>query len=345
MKTKLKFTFETGKSVPFLDTKISIGSDGKLKTDLYTKTTDAHLYLRQESCHPKSCTRGLVKGELLRVRRICSEDADFLKRAAELKNYFLKRGFNGALIDKTIEEVRKNKREEVLKYKEKVRSDRVPFVIQFHPRLRALGKILHKHFHLLKLNERLKKAFPEPSMVAFKRLPNLADQLIHTNSERKQNVEESKKCGVPRCQCCIHFQETNTIEINGRKHFNKNGGSCRSENIIYTLRCKKCNKFYIGESQNRLHQRLNGHRDSVKKVRRGLNLNEEYTDTGAAIHFAKDDHNFQRDLEAFILERGQWETAGERKERESFWICYFKTHGEGGLNKTAGIFASLYSKN
>ena len=68
------------------------------------------LYLRQESCHPKSCTRGLVKGELLRVRRICSEDADFLKRAAELKNYFLKRRFNGALIDKTIEEVRKKQK-------------------------------------------------------------------------------------------------------------------------------------------------------------------------------------------------------------------------------------------
>ena len=71
LKTKLGFTFEYGKSVPFLDVMVTL-ADGCIDTDLYSKKTDAHLYLRYDSCHPKSCVKGLAKGELLRVRRICS---------------------------------------------------------------------------------------------------------------------------------------------------------------------------------------------------------------------------------------------------------------------------------
>jgi hypothetical protein len=62
MKTDLGFTFEIGKRVSFLDVSAYIGEEGRLETDLYSKPTDAHLYLRSNSCHPKACKRGLVKG-------------------------------------------------------------------------------------------------------------------------------------------------------------------------------------------------------------------------------------------------------------------------------------------
>ena len=87
LKTDLKFTFEVGKSVPFLDTMVSINGD-KLKTTLYSKETDAHFYLRKSSCHPPSCTKGVVKGELLRVRRICTLDEDFKKAAGKKMGHF-----------------------------------------------------------------------------------------------------------------------------------------------------------------------------------------------------------------------------------------------------------------
>jgi hypothetical protein len=102
--------------------------------------------------------------------------------------------------------------------------------------------------------------------------------------------------------------------------------------------------FYIGETQNKLHQRLNGHRDAVRKVRKGQKLNDEINDTGAALHFSQADHDFNKDLEVQIVEAGRWETPLARKEKESYWICFFKTYGEGGLNKTRGNFASLYGK-
>jgi hypothetical protein len=93
--------------------------------------------------------------------------ADFMKRAKEMKSYFVERGFKAAEDEKNIQEVWEKEREETLRFKEKVKNDRVPFVIQYHPRLRALGKIMHKYFYLLKSNDRLKKAFTAPSIVAF----------------------------------------------------------------------------------------------------------------------------------------------------------------------------------
>ena len=94
MKTNLKFTFEMGKSVPFLDTLVSVNGEG-LKTTLYSKPTDAHLYLRKSSCHPPSCTKGIVKGELLRARRICTLKEDFVKAAGKVMPFMSKKNAGG----------------------------------------------------------------------------------------------------------------------------------------------------------------------------------------------------------------------------------------------------------
>jgi hypothetical protein len=120
-KTELKVIFEIGKRVPFLDVMTYIGMDGKLETDLYSKPTDAHLYLRSNSCHPKTCTKGLVKGKLLRARRICSKENEFKLAALKMKSYFVERGFSGREVDKTIKEVSNTTREEALQTKQKKR--------------------------------------------------------------------------------------------------------------------------------------------------------------------------------------------------------------------------------
>ena len=44
---------------------------------MYSKPTDAHLYLNAESCHPRPHILGIPKGVGLRLRRICSQNDDF----------------------------------------------------------------------------------------------------------------------------------------------------------------------------------------------------------------------------------------------------------------------------
>ena len=65
-------------------------------------------------------------------------------------------------------------------------------------------------------------------------------------------------------------------------------------------------------------------------------------DTGAAEHFMEDGHEFDRDLELYLLESGSWQSVAERRKRESYYICKFSTLEPGGLNKTAGIMGQFY---
>ena len=127
----------------------------------------------------------------------------------------------------------------------------------------------------------------------------------------------------------------------------KNGGSCNTENVIYGLRCRICNKWYVGESslQLSLRGRLNGHRAATVRLKEGKMLNSQMNGTGPVTeNFVQEGHEFDRDMELYLLESGDWKSAVERRKRESYYICKFSTLEPGGLNKAAGIMGQFYGK-
>ena len=259
--------------------------------------------------------------------------------------FFSERGFGKADMEKTLKEVTSMERDEALQYKKKKENERVPFVLTFHPRLRKLGTILHKHFHLLQSNERLRLAFTQPPMVAFRRLKNLRDMLVHSKmrEEKKEEVSTSK-CGGVRCKCCTNLMELKEFQVNGKLHKTRTGGTCKSSNVIYGVRCRKCEeKWYVGETAMRLHERMNQHRYSVGKVRRGESIDKS-NDTGVSEHFGQDGHNFEEDAEVYILENGSWDSAEERQCKESYYISKYSTLEPTGLNKKPGTLGDLYEQ-
>ena len=204
----------------------------------------------------------------------------------------------------------------MLSYKKKEKSIRIPLVTHYHPRLRFLSKILRKYYYLLEANEYLKKVFPEPPMVAFRKLKNIRDHLVHTTVKKEKH--DILKCNQVRCKTCDHLQETKTVTINGKIHKINNGGSCITKNTIYALECMKYNKFYIGETGDELRSRINGHRALTKRVKDGAILDEKFNDTGAAAHFGQTNHNFEKNMKLYILENNKWGFAYERKQKEGY---------------------------
>ena len=55
----------------------------------------------------------------------------------------------------------------------------------------------------------------------------------------------------------IHSLDGNLIRAS-------NFGNCQSKNCIYLAVCNICEDFYIGQTQNELRKRINGHRDKFK---------------------------------------------------------------------------------
>ena len=88
-KTNLRFKLESYSeaSIHYLDTKISL-IKGESQVDMFSKPTDAHLYLLPASNHPKKTTRNIPYGVGLRIHRNCSEDMQFKTRLTEYKGYF-----------------------------------------------------------------------------------------------------------------------------------------------------------------------------------------------------------------------------------------------------------------
>ena len=69
----IKFTSGISEtSVNFLDIKITKDIHGRLTTSLYTKLTDAHLYLHYSSYHPKQQKKSIPYNQAVRICRICS---------------------------------------------------------------------------------------------------------------------------------------------------------------------------------------------------------------------------------------------------------------------------------
>eukprot|EP00956_Cyclotella_meneghiniana_P015303 scaffold23289_cov74-Cyclotella_meneghiniana.AAC.1 len=72
----LEWTFtEPASTVNFMDLTISI-VNGRIETTLFEKAQNLYLYIPPHSSHPKGVTTGLIMGQVLRIRRLCSKRAD-----------------------------------------------------------------------------------------------------------------------------------------------------------------------------------------------------------------------------------------------------------------------------
>ena len=69
----------TVKEIEFLDVNVRIESRldaHTLVTGVYRKAAAADMYIPKDSHHPSSLMKGMVKGELVRLTRICNEEVE-----------------------------------------------------------------------------------------------------------------------------------------------------------------------------------------------------------------------------------------------------------------------------
>ena len=116
----IKFTIEASEDrVNFLDTTLHKTKEGKLWTDLYCKPTDSHMYLHYESAHPSHCKKSLPYSQLLRLKRICTKQEDFVKHCIIICCHFIRRGYPTSLITDAIIKASRVRRMDLLENERK----------------------------------------------------------------------------------------------------------------------------------------------------------------------------------------------------------------------------------
>ena len=174
------------------------------------------------------------------------------------------------------------------------------------------GKIFRNHLPTLYISEKVKKVVPNPPLVANRWPKNLKDRLVRATKKPPQQLHEGNSpCGRPRCKSCVHIWTGMTFAatITGEKFRTRVTANCRTKNIVYLTECQRCKKQYVGETDNPLHLRMNGHRsDYFRKL----------SDKPVVEHFNTIGPSFE-DLTVMAIEQIMADS-DRRKQRESFWI-------------------------
>ena len=330
-------------SVNFLDVSISVNEDGSLTTDLYTKPTDTHQYLRANSCHPNHTKRSIPYSQSLRILRICSNLDTARLRCKELTDYLVKRGHNRSKVSSQVERAISNFTNPVPTPSTENQS-RLFFTVQFHPGLPDIKGILQKYLPLLHQSETMKSAVPTTPVMSFSQPPNLGASLCRAKLRQPQTNDNppARCCAKKRCKLCDILICSDTIKstANGRTFKCRNmDTTCDSEWIIYVAHCPSCELQYVGQTNN-FRLRMNGHRSDFKLYTSGKSNkmdnklfydhlkghNKDYFRVQIVDKVATRHHS-AKDLHGLL----------DKKEKE--WIWKLDTVAPKGLNLDDGFYS------
>ena len=192
--------------------------------------------------------------------------------------------------------------------------------IVYHPGLPQVSQLIKKHHSVMIQEPRLKRCFPLPSMVGYKRSQNLSNLLVRAKVAKGRSSSRVKNKGFKRCErvceMCIRsghdLVKEHKCPRTGQKWQITSPLTCVSKNVVYRITCRKCPEWiYIGETERRACDRFSDHRSYATQNR---------VDQPAGLHFSKKDHS-TFDMQFLPLEKifPEGDTA-LRKTREAEWI-------------------------
>ncbi|PFX11759.1 hypothetical protein AWC38_SpisGene24406 [Stylophora pistillata] len=109
--------------------------EGFIRTDVYSKPTDSHLYLPPSGAHPKHVFKAISYSVATRLQRNCSEQAFLVKRITKYKGYLVTQGHPSKLVDDQFRKASTIPRSDLLRTQARSKRKLFPFVTTFNPNL------------------------------------------------------------------------------------------------------------------------------------------------------------------------------------------------------------------
>jgi len=296
-----------------------------LATKIYVKPTDTQNLLHTMSFHPPHTTRGILKSQLIRYKRISSTWEDYVAAAKTLFKNLYGRGYSwGKMWDE-------------LKYiwffytdRDKKTNDKnlFPIVINYDKVGRELGI---KYREILNDSSLFDK---HKILLAYKNHKNLGKCLINSKVKVFDNFKDkidknikycSKKCTKLKCKACNYITEGSTFcsTVTNRKYKLKHNINCKTKNVIYLVTCRKCSKQYVGQTSMALCDRINNHLSCIRKNK----------DTPISLHFNTINHSINDfNIQGIEKINSNNNITDMLNVRELFWRDLLQTVFPQGIN-------------
>jgi len=145
--------------------------------------------------------------------------------------------------------------------------------------------------------------------VAFRRDKNLCDTLVHSKTNRI--VKANNMVCFRDCSLCSILEMSGIKDTNEQSVYKVSANiNCRERNVIYAIKCNKCNKaVYVGETEREIRDRMKEHLSDVR-LDREKPINR---------HFGIRGHS-SNDVRFVILRRMFNAGKIERQIHETDWI-------------------------
>ena len=192
-------------------------SGDRIRTSIHYKASDTHSYLHYDSSHSRHCKESLPYSQLLRLRRICSDQADFLDKAQEMASFFERRGYSTQTLKHDLEKIKHLSQSDALSNSNPTeeKMNRIPLILTYHPLNTRVQQILLDNFKVITDDPATSLIFPQPPMVAFQHDDNLQTSLVHTAEKQAATRARTYPCQHPRCRTCGHI--SNETDLLGPK--------------------------------------------------------------------------------------------------------------------------------
>lgn len=237
-------------SIDFLDTTVYKGDkfalENRLDIKVFFKETDTHALLFKSSFHPKHTFRGLIKSQLLRFQRICTQRDTFWEAVKILFRVLRKRGYSRSFLRQYLKTFRDPKKPNL--------PEIIPLITKYSTSNRVLHKNMKNNFEKFIVNRKILQDYRIVS--AFQRHKNLKDILV-TAALKPLHAKTRQQTGPFVILTFVKIMITKIMyRINQQFTF-------QSKNCVYMIFCYKCGKQYIGETKNSISTRMWQHRYNI----------------------------------------------------------------------------------
>ena len=334
----IKFTVKYSEvQLEVLDTLLFI-INGRIESRVYFRPTDSHMYLLPQSSHHPSLYRNIPFGVALRLRRICSRDDWFDEQLDEYYQFFKRRKYKDSIIRKGFDQARNTPRSNALLRKSRANDTRrnLVLIMDYHPNLKDLPKLIKSHLPTLYESPRMRKLFSNDKVqirTGFRRTKNLKDLLVPSSLPDivQENCTDSDniscyRCHRQVCDACQNFliPAKRIKSVVTRKSYKiRQSLSCRTDYVIYCAICTLCNRQCVGSCIN-FRSRLSNHKSHIKKNKRTCRLVNHFIDNSCSHTLA--------DLKFVLIEQVATKTDTFLEHREGYWQAQLWTYEPHGFN-------------
>ena len=100
-----------------------------VSTSVHFKPTDSHSYLLHSSSNPSHVKNPIPFSQFLRLRRLCSDDADFSNKSEEMLHFFKKCGYPDFVVNTAQDRAQQIDRQSALQTSHKEENERISFTL------------------------------------------------------------------------------------------------------------------------------------------------------------------------------------------------------------------------